>query len=290
MKRASFILLVASLFCLNSSAQKPIKVKATYTYHANKNETPADAERIALLRAQAKAIEETFGVTVSETSSSITSTHNDEDFFASYSASSVKGEWYDTIGNPVYKYDWDDRIPVITCTVEGYVIEIVGVRTDFEAKTLKNSPNKRFASAEFSDGDEMFLYFKSPTSGYLNIFLLCNDDDTALCLLPYRDSKEGSFKVDADKEYFLFSKDKATIDPELVDEYTLTSERQMEFNELVIIFSPEKFNKVSLNIKEEELTAIKETSIGKFNKWLAGLRAKHNDITITPIPIKISTK
>ncbi len=279
-----------SLLCFSAAAQKPLRVKATYTYHANRNETPADAERIALLRAQIKAIEEAFGTNVTETSSGILSSQFDENFFSAYSSSSVKGEWVETIGTPVFEYEFDDRIPVITCTVEGYVKEINGIRTEFEAKTLKNSPNERFASNDFTDGDEMFLYFKSPIAGYLNVFLLCNDDDTALCLLPYRESKEGTFFVEADKEYFLFSKDKANVEPELVDEYTLTSDRQIEFNDLVIIFSPDKFNKVSLNVKEEELTAIKETSIEKFNKWLAKLQTKNDNITLNKIPIKISTK
>lgn len=290
MNRIVFALFVISLFCINISAQKPIKVKATYTYHANRNETPADAEKIALLRAQIKAIEETFGTNVSETSSSMISTQYDENFFSSYSSSSVKGEWIETIGKPVYSYDFDDRIPVITCTVEGYVKEIIGVRTDFEVKVLRNSPNLRFDSHEFADGDEMYLYFKSPAGGYLSVFLLCNEDDTALCLLPYRESKDGAFKVDADKEYFLFSKDKATVNPETVDEYKLSTERQIEFNDLVIIFSPEKFNKLSLNVNEEDITAIKETSIGKFNKWLANLQLKNNDITLNKLTIKISNK
>lgn len=289
MSRLVFLWLI-SIFCLSASAQKPIKVKATYTYHANRNETPADAERKALLRAQIKAIEETFGLNVSETASSILSTQFDENFFSSYSSSSVKGEWIETIGEPVFEYEFDDRIPVITCTIEGYVKEITGVRTEFEVKTLKNSPNLKFMSNEFNDGDEMYLYFKSPTGGYLSIFLLCNDDDSALCLLPYRASKEGAFSVDADKEYILFSKDKAFSDSELVDEYKLTSDRQIEFDELVIIFSPKKFNKVSLSLNEEDLTAIKETTIGKFNKWLANLQSKYNDITLNKIPIKISRK
>ncbi|MDE6416686.1 MAG: DUF4384 domain-containing protein [Duncaniella sp.] len=289
MIRVSLLIFVISLFSLNVYAQKRVWAKATYTYKANRNETPAEAERIALLRAQLKAVNDALGMNVSETASSIVSTQSDEDFYSSYSNSSLKGEWVENTCDPVFEYDFEDRIPVITCTVEGYVQEIIGLRTDFEATILKNSPNKRYASNEFTDGDEMYLYFKSPAGGYLNVFLICHDDDTALCLLPYRESKDGTFKVDADKEYFFFSKDKASQNPDLVDEYSLTCDRQVEFNDVVIIFSPEKFNKVSLNVKED-LTAIKETSVKEFNKWLAKLQAKHNDITLNKIPIKISSK
>ena len=288
MRSISILVLLLSCLSLNVIAQKPVRVKATYTYHANKNETPSDAERIALQRAKIKAIEETFGVNVSETAAGISSTLFDEDYFSSYTNSSIKGEWIETIGDPVYEYAFDDRTPVITCTVEGLVKEITGIRTEYEVKILKNSPNERYASTDFKNGDEMYVYFKSPITGYLSIFLLCHDDDSALCLLPYRESSQGTFKVEADKEYFLFSKDKASIDRETVDEYTLTSDRQMEFNDVVIIFSPDKFNKVSLKVKEEELTAIKETSIEKFNKWIAKLQTKNNNITLSIIPIKIS--
>ncbi|MDE6696433.1 MAG: hypothetical protein K2K25_06095 [Muribaculaceae bacterium] len=290
MKRIAETLLMVLLLYSGMMAQKPIRVKTTYTYEGNSNESPAEAEEIALLRAKIQAIEETFVTTVSESASSINSTQLDEDFFSSYSNSSLKGEWIETIdGYPKFKYEFNDRRPIVTCTIEGYVKEITGIRTEFEAVTLKNSPNIRFTSNEFSDGDDMFLYFKSPIGGYLNIFLLCLDDDTALCLLPYKESKDGTYRVEADKEYFFFSKEKANNLHELVDEYTLTAERPVEVNEVVIIFSPDKFNKVSLNLKEEDLTAIKETSIGKFNKWLAKLQAKYNDITLNKISIKITS-
>lgn len=289
MIRKSILVLLVTFLTINVVAQKPIKVKATYTYHANKNETCADAERIALQRAKIKAIEETFGVNVSESAAAISSALFDDNYFSSYTSSSIKGEWIETIGEPIFEYMFDDRTPVITCTVEGLVKEIVGIRTDYEVKVLKNSPNERFASNDFKNGDEMYVYFKSPIAGYLNIFLLCHDDDTALCLLPYRESQQGIFKVEADKEYFLFSKDKATIDSEIVDEYTLTSERPMEFNDVVVIFSPDEYNKVSLKVKED-LTAIKETSIDKFNKWIAKLQTTNNNITLRTIPINISNQ
>ena len=290
MRSISILVLLLSFQFLNVIAQKPVRVKATYTYHSNNNETSADAERIALQRAKIKAIKETFGVNVSESAAGISSTLFDEDYFSSYTNSSVKGEWIETIGDPVFEYMFDDRTPVITCTVEGMVKEITGIRTEYEVQVLKNSPNERYASTDFKNGDEMYIYFKSPVTGYLNIFLLCHDDDSALCLLPYRDSQRGTFKVEADKEYFLFSKDKANTDRETVDEYTLTSERQIEFNDVVIIFSPDEYNKVSLKVKEEDLTAIKETSIEKFNKWIAKLQIKNNNITLSTIPIKISNQ
>lgn len=284
-----FFLIVLSLG-FKIEASKPVKVKATVTYRANRNETPADAERIALQRAKIKAIEEAFGMRVSETSVGMQSTKVDENYFSAVSDVSVKGEWIETIGKPIFEQYFDDRIPVITCTVEGYVKEIDGVRVEYEAKILKGSPNEKFISSDFQDGDEMYIYFKSPVNGFLNIFLICLDDDTALCLLPYRESKEGAFKIEADKEYYFFSKDKATINPELVDEYKLSTERQTEINEVYLIFSTDEFNKTTLKVKEDEITAIKETSIPKFNKWLAKLQTNNKNITLKPIPIKITRK
>lgn len=274
---------------MDVKAQKPIRVKATETYRANKNETTADAERISLERAKIKALQEVFGENISESSSGIVSTQFDENFYSSYSNTSVKGEWIETIGEPVFEYSFDDRMPIVTCTVEGLVKEIQGIRAEYEAVVLKHSPNKKFASNDFSDGDEMFLYFKSPVSGFINVFLVCRDDDNALCLLPYRESKEGSFKVNADTEYYLFSKEAAPSgQDDLVDEYILSSDRQREFDDIVVIFSPEEFNKVGLNVKKDDLEAIKETSIKKFNDWLAKLRSHHNNITVKNYPITIS--
>lgn len=283
-------LAILSFVCLQISAQKLIKVTHTYVYHGHHDQTIAEAERIALERARIEAIEKTFGLNASETTSGITSTQLDENFFSSYSSVSVKGEWIETIGEPIFIRDFDDRMPVITCTVEGYVKEIQGIRTDYEVKILKNSPNVKFASTDFTDGDEMYLYFKSPVSGYLNVYLLCPDDDIALCLLPYRESNAKSFRIEADKEYYLFSKDKDPDNSEYVDEYTLTAERQIEANEIVIVFSPEDFVKPKLGVNDKEQTSIKETSIGKFNSWLARLRTKNNNITTNNYLITISKK
>ena len=267
MKRWLMTLVILAFWCSHICAQSPIRVKHTYVYHGHHDQTIAEAERIALERTKIEAIEKTFGVVASETTSGIMSSQLSENLFSAHSSVSVKGEWIQTIGTPEFIRDFDDRAPVITCTIEGYVKEIQGMRADYEVEVLKNSPNVKFASRDFSDGDDMYLYFKSPVGGFLNVYLLCHDDDTALCLLPYRESNAKSFRIDADKDYYLFSKDKASDGAEFVDEYTLTTERANEANEIVIVFSPDDFVKPKLKVNDDEMSAIKETTIDKFNSW-----------------------
>lgn len=290
MKRRLIILVILSVFGIYLNAQNPVRVKHTYVYHGHHDQTIAEAERIALERTKIEAVEKVFGVIASQTNSGIVSTLFDVDLVSIHSSVSVKGEWIETIGVPEFIRDFDDRAPVITCTIEGYVKEIQGMRADYEVEVLKNSPNVKFASRDFSDGDDMYLYFKSPVGGFLNVYLLCHDDDTALCLLPYRESNAKSFRIDADKDYYLFSKDKASDGAEFVDEYTLTTERANEANEIVIVFSPDDFVKPKLKVNDDEMSAIKETTIDKFNSWLAKLRTKNDNITTNNYLITISKK
>ena len=271
------------------TAQKIQRISATYTYYAPESMSLEEAKRAAIERAKIKALADAFGTVVSQSNSSMIYNENDktESYFSSHGESEVKGEWLETVGDPAISVEIEDHSFVITCTIEGKARDIARKEIDFEAITLRNAPNTNYASTQFSDGDDLYLYFRTPVAGYLNVFLISSNDDAAFCLLPYKRDTGTSFFCEADTEYLFFSKQKADANASVVDEYTLSASSAKEFNDLMIVFSPSEFYKANLK-SGKELTVPKLTSISKFNQWLSKLKTKNETIQTSKITLTIS--
>ena len=272
-------------------AAKPTRVSAEYTYYAPESMSVEEAKRIAVERTKIQALAENFGTRIAQSNTAFVSNNNEisDTYFSSIGISDVKGEWIEDIGQPVIDVSFENHSVVVYCKIEGYAKEITRKDIDFEALTLRNAPNINYASTQFANGDDLFLYFRSPIQGYLNVFLLSKEDDAAFCLLPYKTDPGTSFRIEADKEYILFSKQKNETESLSVDEYTLSTNIAKEFNDLVIIFSPTEFYKS--NLKNQKEAAIpKMTSISKFNDWLSKLRVKDDNIVTKYITLVITKK
>lgn len=281
--KGSLAIIISITIAAMSCAQKPKKVFAEYTYYAPETMSVSEARRVALEQAKIKAIADEFGTYVSQSNSMISSETNgtSSEHFSSISGSDVKGDWLETIGEPELKVSFDNRMVVVTCKVEGYAIEKKNTFVDYTVKILRHAPNLSYESSEFNSHDDMYVYFKSPVSGFLNIFMLDHEKDTAYCLLPYKKSKDGSYMVDSDKEYYFFSEDKKTNKDEKVDEIIVLSENANEMNELIVVFSPKEFSKMSMNLDAKAEAVPKTSSISKFNKWMAKLKRSDENIIIS---------
>jgi hypothetical protein len=283
-------LLISTLLILvvASFAQKTEKVTATYTYYAPENVTLEEAKRTALERAKLTAIADAFGTLVTQSNSTLVTNQNgqtDSRFF-SLGGSEVKGEWIETTKEPVYDIRYDGGMLVVSVEVSGRIREIVSAGIDFTAKILRNGTEEKFESCEFRSGDDMYLYFKSPVDGYLTVYLLDETTQEVYCLLPYKASGEGAYRIEHDRPYILFSAKNEPTNPSIVDEYTMTCNRDTEFNDIYIIFSPNAFAKANSNETDEEVLP-RQLVYEEFQKWLVKLRKKDNETTINYKTIKI---
>lgn len=281
-------LLVYSAVALS---QRTEKVTATYTYHAPDNVTLEEAKRTALDRAKIASIADAFGTLVTQSNSTVITNKNgqtDSRFF-SLGGSEVKGEWIETTKEPEYNIKYDSGMLVVSVEVSGRIREIVNADIDFTAKILRNGIEEKFESNEFRSGDEMYLYFKSPIDGFLVVYLLDEAAQEALCLLPYKASTKGAYYIEHDKSYVLFSAKKETNSPYEVDEYTLTSNREVDYNDLYIIFSPNSFSKANSDENSDELIP-RKLSYFAFQKWIAKIKKKDTKLKNSVIPIKIINK
>ena len=265
----SFLLLFVAI----TYAQKMQKVTATYTYYAPENVTLEEAKRTALDRAKLSAIADAYGTLVTQSNTMITSNQNgktDSQFF-SLGGSEVKGEWIETTQEPIYNISYEGDMLVVSVEVKGRIREIVSSGIDFTAKVLRNGIEEKFESNQFRSGDDMFLYFKSPVDGYLTVYLLDETIQEVFCLLPYKASGQGAYRIEHDKPYILFSAKNDLENANIVDEYTMTCSREIEYNDIYVIFSPNAFTKANTNESTEDVLP-RQLSFEDFQKWLVKLR------------------
>ena len=280
MLRGLYILLLL-VYSAVAFSQRTEKVTATYTYYAPENVTLEEAKRTALDRAKISAIADAFGTLVTQSNSTVMTNKNGctDSRFLSLGGSEVKGEWIETIKDPTYNIRYEDGMLVVSVEVLGRIREIVSAGIDIIAKILRNGTEEKFESNEFRSGDDMYLYFKSAVDGYLTVYLLDETSQEVYCLLPYKASGEGSYHIEHDKSYILFSAKHELVNPNIVDEYNMTCNGDTEFNDIYIIFSPNQFTKANSQETTDDVLP-RQLSYDKYQKWLAKLRKKDKNLVV----------
>lgn len=279
-----FICIVFSICCFS---QKIKTVDGEYTYVVPENVNLDKAKYIALERLKIQLIEEEFGATVSQSNSTLVKNNNgksDVDF-VSIGGSEVNGEWIETIGTPRYNIYYENNMLVVSVKAKGRIREIISTAVDVKSLVLRNGIEDRFESDTFKSGDDLYISFQSPTNGYLVVYLV-DTEQRAFCLLPYQNMKEGSFNVEANKRYVLFSTQTAASELKpYVDEYTMTCTHDQEINQLYVIFSTSPFVKAIDDKLEKELP--RELSNEDFQKWLAKYRTRDTNMVVKKTTITI---
>ena len=171
--------------------------------------------------------------------------------------------------------------------VTGRIREIVSAGIDFLAKVLRNGTEEKFESSDFRSGDDMYLYFRSPVDGYLTVYLLDETTQEVFCLLPYRGSGDGAYRIQHDRPYILFSAKDEPQNPSLVDEYTMTCSREVEYNDLYVIFSPSSFSKANASASDDEVLP-RQLSYEDFQKWLVKARKRDAQMSLVITNITIN--
>lgn len=289
MNRQIFTFLLALSAC-SAFGQKLKTVEAEYTYHAPENMSLEEARRTALERAKIQALATAFGTIITQTNTTDIQNHggkSDIDFF-SIGSSEVKGEWIETVGEPQYDISFDNGMIVLKVHVKGKAREIVSARIDLRAKMLRNGTDDKFESDEFRDGDDLYLSFVSPVSGYLAVYLM-DAERQVYCLLPYRGQPDGIYRINANRRYLFFNVQEASREERAqVDEYTMTCSRPYEHNRIYLIFSPQPFAKAADNAIAETLP--RQLDSEAFQQWLAKCRRHDKNMQTILKPLTITKR
>ncbi len=293
MRHRLLVVIILTFFPLASIAQKTRIASGEYIYYVPETITLEKAKQIALERAQVKIIADEFGTIIGSFSSTRIKSngfHSDIDFIT-LGDSEVKGEWIETIGEPSYEITYDNNLLVVRVSVKGKIREIATAPIDFEARVLCNGTEDKFERYDFNDGDDLYLSFTSPISGFLTIYLF-DGHENVYCLLPYYHQTDGIVQVDAGKRYVFFSLDCASNEPEkrFVDEYVMTSEKSQELNKIYIIFSPNQFYK-AVDIENTNTYSLpRQLGYQNFQKWLVKNRKIDKEMRLEVKNITINKK
>ena len=197
--------------------------------------------------------------------------------------SEVRGEWLGYKEDPQYEVVYTDNFLVVKVTVRGLIREIKSARIDFSASILRNGTESRYESDTFKDGDDIFISFRSPVSGYLAIYLY--DQEGVFRLLPMMTDKEGSIMVQGGVEQTFFkqviyqySASSGKTVETVKSIYHLVSRSESELNRIYIIFSPNKF------VRPNDTVGIQEDlppslSFESFQRWLS--RSRRQDVEMS---------
>ena len=293
MRRTLTFLFAISVFA-TALAQKPVKVCGEYTYYVPENVSLAAAKQTALLRARVAGLIEKFNQTVYMENTSIVSNKNGEssiDFY-SYGGSMARGEWIEDTEEPKYTIFYEQGMVVVKASVCGMAKEIKSAGIDLKVHVLRNRWELQYESDHFYSGDSVYLYFQSPVDGYVTVYLLNRESQTVSCLLPYRNSPEGAVAVKHDKEYIFFHQDPNTNNRynefNEVDEYTLFTNSDIEWNDLYIIFSQSHYTKAISH--DEGSLSPRKLSFKDFSDWIIRCINKDKEMVVKKFPITIQRK
>lgn len=193
-----------------------------------------------------------------------------------------KGKWVVDTKDPVVKTSLnDDGGIVIECEVWGEVIEIAQNTVKLDWRILVGSPDGDEGDTFFS-GDAMYIYFKSPVSGYVAAYLL-DGSDYAYCLVPYIGADNDRMKVNSGRAYTLLQR---STEQNGKISTIMTTDKESESNEVVLIFSTNPFTKCMGKI----MSNIYCSNIKHYNSWLENLQEKDPELIVEKRTVQILKK
>lgn len=283
MKRLVFSIILLA-WALVGNAQKAVSVSGEYRYVVPENVSITEAKSTAIERARNEAMAKEFGTVVSQTNTNTTKVVDGkvETDFTSIGGTESKGIWLSDTKEPEVKVLFENDVMVVEAKVWGKAREIKNSETELDITLLCNG----IESERFKDKDKFSIDFKTASKGYVAIFLRDDViDDPIFCLLPYENENGEPREVKGNTLYtFLSSKD--PIYPRGLQETTLTTEKAVEFNKIIIVFSKNKFN-MPLS---EEGQYIPEISADKFQKWLRKNRINDETMQVVEKTVEIRKK
>jgi len=274
-----------------------------------------EVEQEALEKAKVNALEKAFGTAIIQGNSTYVKnlqtgkTVETSTVFNMIANTLVKGEVLDVIDKEFTEVEGTreiggktTKIKDLRCRIKIKARELTESVTDFEAYPL-DCQNKRCRKTDFLIEDPLYIFFQSPTDGFLSVFL--DDGKIAQCLLPYTRlpvNYEDGVPIIGNKEYIFFSPDPEFTyfeNKSYTDLLVLDTELPHEQDRLFILFSKTPIEspalKEGLNLemlsdfeKDKGYKVPRAMESEKFQSWLISSRQRKSDLAVKIIDITIS--
>jgi len=272
------VIICMLLLPLDVKAQKPVALSGsnTYTVTDEMDISLSEAKRRSIELAKAAAIRRKFGEIVTSDVIETNVEANGQTTNSQYWENTVamaKGEWLNDTKPPLVDIVYVNGKLLITAEVHGLAREIIQAKTDLKWEIQKDDGTQRKTTSQFTNGERFYINFRSPADGYVAVYLMVGDDET-VCLLPYPKDTDGRHPIKGNRDYVFFDKD---TDPS-APHYTLTTKRQQEINQIVIIYSPNSFMKC--NDITGDAKHPNSLSTHDFQKWLLKCQRVDKDMVV----------
>jgi len=299
--KVPLIVFILAILPGQNFAQKKFKAKGESQIRIEDNMSKEDARQKARELAIVNAIENELGTYVEqETNIDIS---QGQTSFKIIGNNRVKGEWLETDDE---EFKEDVRLAEkkqnkefetwLTCKISGTVREILKPKLAFQYQAL-SCPQSNCRTTDFKSGEQFYLYFRTPSRGYLSIYAV-QDDGMVYRLLPYSDMTtpyEDAVPVKSDLEYIFFSKQSAhNYFPDFalnrIDEMILETSKSKEYMQMYVVFSTDKFSKPLLNAGRQVQQGILPKSLSKeqFEEWIQNNRIYNSEFNYEVINLSIS--
>lgn len=290
-------LLLLALFVQGASAQQSKrkleeKVIKGWEYHSTfgADVSPAMAKSRVLQLAKLDAIGQNLGTVV--TQNSMTVLKDQKLDFSSFGECDVRGEWIETIGEPEWTVTSDGRNYNYKVRISGRIREWNSSAVDIDARLLCNGSDTLRNKLRFNTyvhKDSLMVYFRTPAEGYVAIFGVDEGDSKVVSrLLPYYGQRDLAYHVDADRDYYFFSREKAPAADRRYKRLRLQmlcDSESEELWQLYIVFSTQPFQRPNdVTVDNEHPNQL---DFQTFHKWLAKHRSKDRNMVVKKEIVKI---
>lgn len=268
-----------------SAAARDVEVTGEGVYVASSGESLLQARVNALAEAQSNAMAKAFNTRVNQNTvqrSTVTDSHESLTFLSS-TESAVKGEWLATKGKPLFEESLQNGTLTVRCRVEGWVRELTNKVAEIDVKVLKE-PSKHAETSRFKDGDDIYLYLRSPQEDVYAMVCFMDEEGTVLRFFPYMHTEMKKARFKKGREYMLFDEDTKSNDFGAVNAFHIVA-NEPAFNQIYVIYSPNQFNRGRWHHENDE-TADRMTE-KEFNRWLLEMRRIDDEMGVKTINILV---
>ena len=210
-----------------------------------------------------------------------------------YISTFPNGRWIKDISKSTVETQDENGNWWMTCTVTGYARKIESAEVRFTAYTLDGSDPQKDIEDSFTEGEEGYLYFRSPEEG--NVIVFYDDFKTVQRCVPYNVSSENYIRVKANNDYIFFSGGENDYLPDKtkmngIEFYT---ELPRDYNLFYVLYSPVPFTGYDVN-NPDSLSAGYTTfhwmDRNDFQDWLQEQRVRNKDLQLKIIGVTITEK
>lgn len=287
-----FTLLVVFLQTLALQAQREVTAEG-YARIEQGEKTETEARHRVLQQAQFDAINKAFGSNI--TQNSITMSHDENGktttTYYLFGESDLRGIWISDTEKPKVIPHIENGRVIWEAWVKGKIREQTRAKIEFEWKLLANGTDDRYQVKELHEKDKFYVSFRSAVPGYLLLFMV-DDKDRVSCLLP----EEGLDYCQAEaNQWLIFCKDNPFV-------ATLPVGKRVEYDQLYVIFSPNKIEPPIRTINDDDedlkrynsrrttLVHVPELSFNDFHKYLNKLLHRDTEAQHQKMLVKISKR